>query len=55
MADDRWPDDMIRLLRERAPGPTAAETAAYICVKIAEYSAYIFIAACIALAWIMTP
>jgi len=53
---DRWPDDMIRLLRERAPAPepTATEAAAYVGVKIAEYAAYLVIAIAIAGFGIMT-
>jgi hypothetical protein len=35
--------------------PTAAEAAAYVGIKIAEYGAYAIIAGCIALAWIGTP
>lgn len=35
--------------------PTAAEVAAYLATKAAEYGSYAIIAACIALAWVGTP
>lgn len=46
-ADDRWPDDIIQLLRDhhrRPPEPTATEAAAYVGMKVAEYAAYLIIA-----------
>lgn len=48
--NDRWPDDMIRLLREPSPlarEPTATEAAAYVGMQIAEYGSYLLIAAAI--------
>lgn len=54
---DQWPDDMIRLLRDRhipAPEPTATEAAAYVGVQIAEYAAYLIIAVAIVGFGIMT-
>jgi hypothetical protein len=57
-SDDRWPDDIIRLLRDQrqpAPEPTATEAAAYVGMQIAEYGAYAIIVICIAGFWIGTP
>lgn len=56
--NDRWPDDMIQLLREqhrRTLEPIATEAAAYVGMRLAEYGAYALIAICLVLAWIGTP
>lgn len=57
-ADDRWPDDIIQLLRDhhrRPPEPTATEAAAYVGMRIAEYGAYLIIALAVVGFWIGTP
>lgn len=47
--NDRWPDDMIRLLSERPapPEPTATEAAAYVGMKLAEWASYFILAICL--------
>lgn len=56
--NDRWPDDMIRLLRERRqpttmPEPNALEALAGIGEELARYGAlFLFIAAIAAWWWI---
>lgn len=57
---DQWPDDMIRLLRDRhqptlAPEPTALEALADIGEELARYGALALFIAAIAAWWWITP
>lgn len=55
---DQWPDDMIRLLRDRhipAPEPTATEALANIGEELARYGALFLFIAAIAAWWWITP
>lgn len=57
-SDDRWPDDMIQLLRDQhqpttVPEPNALEALADIGTELARYGAFaLFIAAIVAWWWI---
>jgi hypothetical protein len=57
--NDRWPDDMIRLLREQrqpttVPEPNALEALAGIGEELARYGAFALFIAAIAAWWIIT-
>jgi hypothetical protein len=58
--NDPTADELVRLLREKSPhtvkmNPTFAETAAYACMKVAEYGCYVLLVVVIAALWIITP
>lgn len=54
---DPWDDDLIQMLREELPPPepTAAEAAAYVGMKVAEYGAYLLLALSGVLLWVVLP